>query len=956
MSINSNNIEVLGAREHNLRNIDVKIPRDNLVVITGLSGSGKSSLAFDTIYAEGQRRYIETFSVYARQHLSNLERPDVDKINGLSPVIAIEQKTTSKNPRSTVGTVTELYDFIRLLYARIGVAYSYLTNEKMVSHTNEQILEIIQKKYQNEKIVILAPLVRARKGHYRSLFKKLILKGFTKVRIDGTIQDLTHDLALARYESHDIELVIDRLDFTQKSTEKLSKRLAKTIQLGMTMGEGSLMVTTIDDKKIQYYSKELVCPTSGVSYLKPEPNTFSFNSRKGMCPECNGLGVTSYIDEEKLITNPYTPISEGGIAKIKEYSRPGIFIEMEKIARHFKFSLHSSPLAIPKDGLNALLHGFHETVPVKLYGSKLSFVQEIDFDGIISYIEDSLKDNPTPSIKKWATQFYSTTKCLKCDGNRLSMVSNQFKINNCSITDISQWNLIKLSKWFLDLPNHLTKNENIIGSEIIKEINKRLQFLLNVGLGYLQLNRPTGSLSGGEAQRIRLATQIGSQLVGVLYILDEPSIGLHQRDNNQLIDSLKKLKDLGNSIIVVEHDKEMMLRADYVIDLGPGGGNNGGEIVSIGTPKEVSMHETLTGKYLAGKLDIEIPKKRRVGTKKFIRLTGCKGNNLKDVDLKIPLGKMIGVTGVSGSGKSSLINQTLYPVLKNRIYRSIEPFPLEYQSIQGAKNIDKVIDINQSPIGRTPRSNPVTYCNVFTHIRELFAQTMESMIRGYKIGRFSFNVREGRCPNCEGTGVNEVAMNYLPDIEMECFICQGSRYNHETLEIKYKEKNISDVLNMTFNEACEFFQAIPKIYKRLKVIRDVGLGYLKLGQSSTTLSGGEAQRIKLASELTKVATGKTLYILDEPTTGLHLEDIRVLLDVLNRLVDKGNTVIIIEHNLDVIKQVDYIIDIGPEGGEEGGEIVCQGSPEKIIKCPTSHTGKYLKKELLASSNGVHINT
>ncbi|MCY3998342.1 MAG: excinuclease ABC subunit UvrA [Flavobacteriaceae bacterium] len=945
MTGSNNSINVFGAREHNLQNIDVQIPRDKLIVMTGLSGSGKSSLAFDTLYAEGQRRYIETFSTYIKHHILTLERPDVDKVEGLSPVIAIEQKTTSRNPRSTVGTVTELYDFIRLLYARIGTAFSYITNKRMVSYTDDQIQNLIQKGYTNKKIAILAPLVRDRKGHYRQLFASLIKKGFTKVRIDGKVKDIKPNMSVERYEIHNIELVVDRLIMKSNSDDKVLKRLEKAIRLAMVMGKESIMVLNIESSDVRYFSRNLMCPYSGLSYPKPEPNTFSFNSRKGMCPKCKGIGHLSIIDSKKIIPDAGLSINQGGIAGMNATKNRWIFSEFSRIAQCFEFSLDSPIHKIPNEAMDIILHGSKSNYKVPLKASKITKHIKLDFEGIIPYLNSFNKDNASHSHWKWVSQFMTSTVCDECGGNRLIKTAQFYKVDGQSIGEICQWDLIRLSQWFKAMPDRLSKNEHLIGIEIIKEINSRIQFLNDVGLGYLHLNRDSGSLSGGESQRIRLATQIGSQLVGVLYILDEPSIGLHQRDNHRLIHSLKNLKDLGNSIIVVEHDKEMMLQADYLIDLGPGAGQNGGKVISMGKPSEIKSQNTLTGKYLSGKLGINIPKIRRAGNGKYIQLRGCRGNNLKSVNLKIPLGMMVGITGVSGSGKSSLINHTLYPILKNKIYNSHDPIPLPYESISGTTHIDKVIDINQSPIGKTPRSNPVTYCNIFSHIRKLFASTLESQIRGYDIGRFSFNVKTGRCSECMGRGVQEIAMNFLPDVEVECDVCHGKRYNAETLEIKYKGKTINDVLNLSFDQACEFFENIPSLKKKLQVLCDVGLGYLTLGQRSTTLSGGESQRIKLARELTKIATGKTIYILDEPTTGLHLEDIRVLLKVLNILVDKGNTILIIEHNLDVIKQVDYIIDMGPEGGQNGGKIVATGTPEKIVQKQNNHTAHYLAKEI-----------
>ncbi len=945
MTGSSNLIHVFGAREHNLQNIDVQIPRDQLIVMTGLSGSGKSSLAFDTLFAEGQRRYIETFSTYIKHHILTLERPDVDKIEGLSPVIAIEQKTTSRNPRSTVGTVTELYDFIRLLYARIGTAYSYITNKTMVSYTDDQIQNLIEKGYTNKKIAILAPLVRDRKGHYRQLFASLIKKGFTKVRIDGKVKDLKPNMYVERYEIHNIELVVDRMIIKPGAIDNELERLGKAIHLAMVMGKESIMVVDLESSHVRYFSRNLMCPISGLSYPKPEPNTFSFNSRKGMCPKCKGIGHLSIIDSEKIIPDTSLSINEGGIAGMNAIRNRWIFSEFVRIAECFEFSLDSPIDQIPKKAIDTILYGSESHHKVPLKASKITKHVKLNFEGIIPYLNSFNKDNTSNSHWKWVSQFMSSTLCDECDGNRLMKTAQFYKVDSQSISEICNWDLIRLSQWFNALPNRLSKKEYVIGIEIIKEINSRIQFLMDVGLGYLHLNRDSGSLSGGESQRIRLATQIGSHLVGVLYILDEPSIGLHQRDNHRLIHSLKNLKDLGNSVIVVEHDREMMLQADYLIDLGPGAGQNGGKVISMGKPSEIKSQNTLTGKYLSGNLEIEIPKIRRVGNGKYIELRGCTGNSLKSVNLKIPLGMMVGVTGVSGSGKSTLINHTLYPILKKIIYNSHDPVPLPYKSITGTTHIDKVIDINQSPIGKTPRSNPVTYCNIFSHIRKLFTSTLESQIRGYEVGRFSFNVKTGRCNECMGRGVQEIAMNFLPNVEVECDVCYGKRYNAETLEIKYKGKTINDVLNLSFNQACEFFKNIPSLKKKLQVLCDVGLGYLTLGQRSTTLSGGESQRIKLARELTKIATGKTFYILDEPTTGLHLEDIRVLLKVLNILVDKGNTILIIEHNLDVIKQVDYIIDMGPEGGQHGGKVVATGTPEEIIQKKNNHTAYYLSKEL-----------
>ncbi|MCF6297432.1 MAG: excinuclease ABC subunit UvrA [Flavobacteriaceae bacterium] len=936
-------IEILGARVHNLKNIDVKIPRDKLVVITGLSGSGKSSLAFDTIYAEGQRRYIETFSAYARQFLGGLERPDVDKIDGLSPVIAIEQKTTSKSPRSTVGTITEIYDFLRLLFARIGDAYSYNTHEKMVNYNDEQIKKLILKDYSNEKIIILAPVIKSRKGHYRELFENISKQGFVRVRIDGKIKEIVKGMQLDRYKTHDIEIIIDRLLIDSKS----EKRLSESIITAMYHGDETLMVVNHNSNttdKPRYFSRNLMCPSTGISYPKPEPNSFSFNSPKGACENCNGLGKVYEINLDKIIPNKKISIKNGAIAPLGEQKSSWIFKQLEYIAEKYSFSLSDPIKKIPKNAFEIILNGGQEKFDIesKELGVKRSY--EIDFEGINNFILNQYNNSESSSIKRWAKGFMDEVNCKTCNGGRLKKEALNFKINQYSIADLTQMDIVQLSEWFAEISNKLSERQLIIGSEIIKEIKTRIQFLLDVGLDYLSLSRSSKTLSGGEAQRIRLATQIGSQLVGVLYILDEPSIGLHQRDNQKLIHSLKRLRDLGNSILVVEHDKDMMVTSDYVIDIGPKAGKYGGEIISIGTPKELLKGKTLTAAYLNGEKFFEIPKKRRKGNGKQIILTGATGNNLKNVTLKIPLAKLIGVTGVSGSGKSTLINETLYPILNQYIYKAVK-IPLPYKSIKGLEHIDKVIDINQTAIGRTPRSNPATYTGVFSEIRSLFAKTPEALIRGYKPGRFSFNVKDGRCETCRGGGVRVIEMNFLPDVEVECETCLGKRFTRETLEIRYKGKSISDVLNMTINESVNFFKNIPNIYIKLKTIQDVGLGYITLGQQSTTLSGGEAQRIKLAAELSKRDTGNTFYILDEPTTGLHFEDIRVLMNVLNKLTNKGNTVLIIEHNLDVIKLCDYIIDIGKEGGDKGGEILCSGTPEEIIKNKNSYTATFLKKEL-----------
>ncbi|MGC6438150.1 MAG: excinuclease ABC subunit UvrA [Flavobacteriaceae bacterium] len=936
-------IEVKGARVHNLNNIDVDIPRDQLVVITGLSGSGKSSLAFDTIYAEGQRRYIETFSAYARQFLGSLERPDVDKIDGLSPVIAIEQKTTSKSPRSTVGTITEIYDFLRLLFARAADAYSYETNEKMVSYDDSQIINLIMESYLGQRISILAPVVRSRKGHYRDLFEQIAKQGFVKVRVDGQILDITPGMRLDRYKTHDIEVVIDRLKIDENIRE--SKRISQSIDTAMKHGDDVLMVIGEKSSAPRFFSRNLMCPTSGISYPNPEPNNFSFNSPKGACPDCNGIGSLYKVNENKIIPDPKISIQNGGLASQDSKKNSWIFKQLELIAQRYNFKLTDPIEKIPKEALQVILYGGKESFSVASKSLGVSRKYDIDFDGIANFIEYQYHATDSNGIKRWAKGFMDKITCPKCEGSRLKKEAHYFRINGLSITDLVQLDISELVIWFEDLPNHLSKKQNTIAREIIKEIKMRLQFLLDVGLDYLNLNRSSKSLSGGEAQRIRLATQIGTELVGVLYILDEPSIGLHQRDNQKLIHSLTALRDLGNTVIVVEHDKDMIEQADHIIDIGPRAGKFGGKIISQGNPKHILSADTITAAYLRGEKRILVPEKRRKGNGNFLELIGCTGNNLKSVSIKIPLGTMVGITGVSGSGKSTLINETLYPILNNYYFNGVKE-PLPYKSIKGLAHLDKVIDINQTPIGRTPRSNPATYTGVFSEIRNLFAKIPEAMIRGYKPGRFSFNVTGGRCETCKGGGLRVIEMNFLPDVYVACELCMGKRFNRETLEIRYKGKSISDVLNMTINEAVNFFDQIPKIYNKLRTIKDVGLGYITLGQQSTTLSGGEAQRIKLASELSKRDTGNTIYILDEPTTGLHFEDIRVLLEVLEKLVNKGNTVIIIEHNLDVVKVMDYIIDVGPEGGRGGGTIVAKGTPEAIAKNKNSHTGKYLKKELL----------
>lgn len=935
-------IEVKGARVHNLKNIDVNIPREKLVVITGLSGSGKSSLAFDTIYAEGQRRYIETFSAYARQFLGGLERPDVDKIDGLSPVIAIEQKTTSKSPRSTVGTITEIYDFLRLLYARASDAYSYNTGQKMVSYNDEQIKKLIIKDFDEKRINVLAPVIRSRKGHYRELFENISKQGFVKVRVDGEIVDLTKGMKLDRYKNHDIEIVIDRLKIGAGSAD--DKRLSETINTAMYHGDDILMVIDNDTQKVRYFSRNLMCPSSGISYPNPEPNNFSFNSPKGACSNCNGLGSLHKVNADKIIPNKKLSISSGGLAPVGEYKKSWMFKQLELIGDRYDFKLTDPIDKIPEEAIEMILNGGNEKFSVESKTLGITRDYKIDFEGIISFIKNQFEDSGSSSIKRWAKAYMDKVPCDVCEGSRLKKESLYFKVNDKNIAELANLDIVDLANWFDGLNDSLSEKQRQIASEIIKEIRTRLSFLLDVGLDYLALNRSSKSLSGGEAQRIRLATQIGSQLVGVLYILDEPSIGLHQRDNEKLISSLVSLRDIGNSIIVVEHDKDMIQNADHVIDIGPHAGRHGGEIISEGTPVSLLKKHTLTASYLNGEKEIEIPKKRRKGNGKMISLKGCTGNNLKNVSIDFPLGKMIGVTGVSGSGKSTLINETLYPILNNYYFNGVRE-PMPYKAVKGLDNIDKVIAIDQSPIGRTPRSNPATYTGVFSEIRSLFAKTPEAMIRGYKPGRFSFNVKTGRCETCEGGGLRVIEMNFLPDVYVECETCQGKRFNRETLEIRYKGKSISDVLNMTINEGVPFFEMIPKIHRKLKTIQDVGLGYITLGQQSTTLSGGEAQRIKLATELSKKDTGNTFYILDEPTTGLHFEDIRVLMTVLNELVDKGNTVLIIEHNLDVVKMVDHIIDIGYEGGKNGGEVVSTGTPEEVVKHKKSYTAKFLKKEL-----------
>ena len=934
-------IYVQGAREHNLKNIDVKIPRNKLVVITGISGSGKSSLAFDTIYAEGQRRYIETFSAYARQFIGGLERPDVDKIDGLSPVIAIEQKTTSKNPRSTVGTITEIYDFLRLFYARVSDAYSIKTNEKMISYSEDDILELIVKKFNGNKINILSPVVKSRKGHYRELFNTISKQGFLKVRVDGEIIDIKTNLKLDRYKIHDIEIVIDRMRV--KSDENSLKRLKESLTTAMYHGDNSIMIVKEDDKSISYFSKNLICPTTGISYEKPEPNSFSFNSPKGMCKRCNGLGIEKKVNHELIIPDKSISIFHGGIKPLGSFKNNWIFKQIETISEKYKFDIKDPINKIPEKALEVILNGGNESFSIESKTLGLTRKYKIDFEGVITFIENQSNDVYSAKIKRWANSFMDKITCEVCNGSRLNKQAEYFKVNKKTIHDLSIMDIVDLKNWFKNINTKLDNRKKIIGSEIIKEINKRLDFLLDVGLNYLSLNRPVKSLSGGESQRIRLATQIGSQLVGVLYILDEPSIGLHQKDNSKLIESLKKLRDLGNTIIVVEHDKEIMEKSDHIIDIGPNAGKNGGDIIFSGSYEKILKSSTVTSNFLNNKEKINIPKQRRKSDAKLI-LNGCNGNNLKNINVEFPLGLMIAITGVSGSGKSTLINETLYPILNNHFFNGVKE-PLLYNSIDGLENIDKVIEINQSPIGRTPRSNPATYTGVYSDIRSLFCMTQESLIRGYKPGRFSFNVVGGRCETCQGAGLRKIEMNFLPDVYINCDECQGKRFNRDTLTVRYKGKSISDVLSMTINDSCDFFEKFPKIYRKLKTLKDVGLGYITLGQQSTTLSGGEAQRIKLASELSKKDTGKTLFILDEPTTGLHFKDIKVLLEMLNKLVNKGNTVIVIEHNMDVIKTADHIIELGPDAGKFGGNIIFNGTPEKLLKIKKSYTAEYLKKEL-----------
>jgi excinuclease ABC subunit A len=947
-------IEVIGARAHNLKDISLTIPRNKLVVLTGLSGSGKSSLAFDTIYAEGQRRYIESFSSYARQFLGNMERPDVDKISGLSPVISIEQKTVNKNPRSTVGTITEIYDFLRLLFARSGEAYSYVTGEKMVRYSDDQIIDLILEKYKDKKINLLAPVVKGRKGHYRELFEDVRKKGFNKVRIDGAIVDITPKMQVDRYKIHDIEIVVDRLEITKD----VKARLYQSLQTAMKQGKGTIMVLEHEEEsskakkkttqafgfgKVQFFSRSLMCPTSGISYDEPAPNLFSFNSPYGACPHCNGLGVVSEVDISKIVPNQSISIRKGAIAPLGPSKGIWVFKQIEAIGEKYKFTLDTPFEDIPEEAVNILLNGTEELFTVKSDTNANGYSSA--FDGIATHISRQAEEDPSPAMLRWVEGFTNKINCSVCDGTRLKKEALYFKIDKKNISELSEMDINILGDWFNGIEKRLSKSQNVIAKEVLKEIRTRIGFLLEVGLDYVTLNRSSKTLSGGEAQRIRLATQIGSQLVGVLYILDEPSIGLHQRDNVRLIDALKNLRDVGNSVLVVEHDKDMIVESDYVIDIGPGAGVHGGRVIAAAPPKEMLKFNTITADYITGKRSIEVPTVRRKGNGKKLVLKGCTGHNLKNVSVEIPLGKFICVTGVSGSGKSSLINETLYPILSNYFYNS-EKRPLPHKSFTGLEHIDKVIDIDQSPIGRTPRSNPATYTSVFSDIRNLFAELPESKIRGYKPGRFSFNVKGGRCEICGGAGVKTIEMNFLPDVYVNCDGCNGKRYNRETLEVRYKGKSISDVLNMTIDQACEYFEHLPNIFRQVKTLQDVGLGYITLGQQATTLSGGEAQRVKLSTELSKRDTGNTLYILDEPTTGLHFEDIRILLGVLNRLVDHGNTVLVIEHNMDIIKVADHLIDVGMEGGKGGGEILFTGTPEELVKFKKGYTAPFLKKEMM----------
>jgi excinuclease ABC subunit A len=933
-------ITVEGARVHNLKNIDVRIPRNSLTVITGLSGSGKSSLAFDTIYAEGQRRYIDTFSAYARNFLGNMERPDVDKISGLSPVISIEQKTTNKNPRSTVGTTTEIYDYLRLLYARAGTAYSYLSGEKMVKYTEEKVISLILEEYADRRVYILAPLVRQRKGHYRELFESMRRKGYLYMRVDGEIKEITRGMKVDRYKNHNIEVVIDKLQVSAKDDE----RLRKTVAVAMKQGEGTIMVLDKDTGEARNFSKRLMDPTTGLSYGDPAPNIFSFNSPEGACPKCHGLGVVNEIDLKKVVPNEKLSIHDGAIVPLGKYKNQMIFWQIDAILQKYGCTLKTPYADIPDDARDEILNGSVENVRIDKSIVHTTSDYFVTFDGVIKYLTDVMENDDSLASKKWAAQFLATSPCPDCHGMRLKRESLSYRIWDKNISEVANLDISELDEWLSQVEEHLEPQQQKIAHEILKELKTRVSFLLEVGLDYLSLNRQSATLSGGESQRIRLATQIGSQLVNVLYILDEPSIGLHQRDNERLINSLKELRDLGNTVIVVEHDEDMMRAADWIVDIGPKAGRKGGEVVFEGTPAEMLKTHTITAEYLNGERKIEIPAQRRTGDGKSIKIFGASGNNLKHVDVEFPLGKLIVVTGVSGSGKSTLINETLQPILSQHFYRSLKK-PMPYESIEGIDNIDKVVNVDQSPIGRTPRSNPATYTGVFSDIRSLFVSLPESQIRGYKPGRFSFNVKGGRCEACGGNGYKTIEMNFLPNVMVPCEVCHGKRYNRETLEVRYKGKSIADVLDMTINQAVEFFANVPNILQKIKTLQDVGLGYIKLGQSSTTLSGGESQRVKLATELAKRDTGKTLYILDEPTTGLHFEDIRILMDVLEKLVDRGNTVIIIEHNLDVIKLADWIIDIGPEGGRNGGEILAAGTPEEVALSKRGYTPRFLKPML-----------
>ena len=945
MSREDEKINVWGARVHNLKNIDVEIPRNSLTVITGLSGSGKSSLAFDTIFAEGQRRYIETFSAYARNFLGGMERPDVDKITGLSPVISIEQKTTNKNPRSTVGTTTEIYDFLRLLFARAGKAYSYSTGEEMVKYTEEQVVEMIVRDYRGKRIFILAPIVKSRKGHYRELFESMRKKGYLNARVDGVVTEITTGMKVDRYKNHDIEIVIDKLPVNEKDSD----RLRKSVATAMKAGDGLIMILEKDTDTVKYFSKRLMCPTTGIAYSDPAPNLFSFNSPQGACQRCKGLGFINQIDMRKVIPDTKTSIHEGAIIPLGKYKNQMIFWQIDAILKNYGLSLKTPVCDIPEDAMNEILYGTLGNVRIDkdiIHASSDYFVA---FDGVVKYLKNMIENDESAAIQKWADQFMAITECPECQGKRLNREALSYRFWDKDICQLSNMDISELREWLEEAEKHVDSKQQQIAHEIIKEMKTRLDFLLEVGLDYLSLNRQSASLSGGESQRIRLATQIGSQLVNVLYILDEPSIGLHQRDNERLIKSLKELRDIGNTVIVVEHDKDMMLAADYVIDIGPKAGRKGGEVVFQGTPKELIKQPTITGEYLNGTRNITIPENRRKGNGKKITIKGASGNNLKKVDIDFPLGTLIVVTGVSGSGKSTLINETLQPILSHHFYRSMKK-PMPYDSIEGVEYIDKVVNVDQSPIGRTPRSNPATYTGVFSDIRTLFVNLPEAKIRGYKPGRFSFNVKGGRCETCGGNGYKTIEMNFLPDVMVPCEECHGKRYNRETLEVRYKGKSIADVLNMTINQAVEFFENVPDILRKIKTIQDVGLGYITLGQPSTTLSGGECQRVKLATELSKKDTGKTLYILDEPTTGLHFEDIRILMDIIQQLVDKGNTVIIIEHNLDVIKLADYIIDMGPEGGRGGGKLIAAGTPEDVAECDMGYTSKFLK-EILKEKQG-----